>query len=131
MDNCLFCNIVAGEIPADIVYEDDSIIAFRDINPQAPVHILIIPKLHISTLNDLSSEHAELIGELILSAKDIAKKEGISDAGYRTGFNCNKAAGQTVYHIHLHLLGGRDISWPPGYKMKKTLEGLKVLKFTS
>ena len=114
MDNCLFCNIVAGEIPADIVYEDDSIIAFRDINPQAPVHILIIPKLHISTLNDLKPEHAELIGELILSAKDIAKKEGISDAGYRTGFNCNKAAGQTVYHIHLHLLGGRDFSWPPG-----------------
>lgn len=114
MDNCLFCNIVAGEIPADIVYEDDSIIAFRDINPQAPVHILIIPKLHISTLNDLKPEHAELIGELILSAKDIAKKEGISDAGYRTGFNCNKAAGQTVYHIHLHLLGGRNFSWPPG-----------------
>ena len=114
MDNCLFCNIVAGEIPADIIYEDDSIIAFRDINPQAPVHILIIPKLHISTLNDLKQEHAELIGELILSAKDIAKKEGISDAGYRTGFNCNKAAGQTVYHIHLHLLGGRNFSWPPG-----------------
>ena len=114
MDNCLFCNIVAEEIPADIVYEDDSIIAFRDINPQAPVHILIIPKLHISTLNDLKPEHAELIGELILSAKDIAKKEGISDAGYRTGFNCNKAAGQTVYHIHLHLLGGRTFSWPPG-----------------
>ena len=114
MDNCLFCNIVAGEIPADIVYEYDSIIAFRDINPQAPVHILIIPKLHISTLNDLKPEHAELIGELILSAKDIAKKEGISEAGYRTGFNCNKAAGQTVYHIHLHLLGGRNFSWPPG-----------------
>jgi len=114
MDNCLFCNIVAEEIPADIVYEDDSIIAFRDINPQAPVHILIIPKLHISTLNDLKPEHAELIGELILSAKDIAKKEGISDAGYRTGFNCNKAAGQTVYHVHLHLLGGRNFSWPPG-----------------
>ena len=114
MDNCLFCNIVVGEIPADIIYEDDSIIAFRDINPQAPVHILIIPKLHISTLNDLKPEHAELIGELILSAKDIAKKEGISDAGYRTGFNCNKAAGQTVYHIHLHLLGGRNFSWPPG-----------------
>ena len=114
MDNCLFCNIVAEEIPADIIYEDDSIIAFRDINPQAPVHILIIPKLHISTLNDLKPEHAELIGELILSAKDIAKKEGISDAGYRTGFNCNKAAGQTVYHIHLHLLGGRNFSWPPG-----------------
>ena len=114
MDNCLFCNIVAGKIPADIVYEDNSIIAFRDINPQAPVHILIIPKLHISTLNDLKQEHAELIGELILSAKDIAKKEGISDAGYRTGFNCNKAAGQTVYHIHLHLLGGRNFSWPPG-----------------
>ena len=114
MDKCLFCNIVAGEIPADTVFENDSIIAFRDINPQAPVHILIIPKLHISTLNDLREDHTELMGELILKAKDLAKDEGIADAGYRTGFNCNKAGGQTVYHIHLHLLGGRDFSWPPG-----------------
>ena len=114
MDKCLFCNIVSGEIPADTVFENDSIIAFRDINPQAPVHILIIPKLHISTLNDLREDHAELMGELILTAKDLAKDEGIADAGYRTGFNCNKAGGQTVYHIHLHLLGGRDFSWPPG-----------------
>ena len=114
MDKCLFCNIVSGEIPADTVFENDSIIAFRDINPQAPVHILIIPKLHISTLNDLREDHGGLMGELILKAKDIAKDEGIADAGYRTGFNCNKAGGQTVYHIHLHLLGGRDFSWPPG-----------------
>ena len=114
MDKCLFCNIVSGEIPADTVFEDDSIIAFRDINPQAPVHILIIPKLHISTLNDLREDPAELMGELILKAKDRAKDEGIADAGYRTGFNCNKAGGQTVSHIHLHLLGGRDFSWPPG-----------------
>ena len=114
MDKCLFCNIVSGEIPADTVFENDSIIAFRDINPQAPVHILIIPKLHISTLNDLREDHSELMGELILKAKDLAKDEGIADAGYRTGFNCNKAGGQTVYHIHLHLLGGRDFSWPPG-----------------
>ena len=114
MDKCLFCNIVSGEIPSDTVFENDSIIAFRDINPQAPVHILIIPKLHISTLNDLREDHAELMGELILKAKDLAKDEGIADAGYRTGFNCNKAGGQTVYHIHLHLLGGRHFSWPPG-----------------
>ena len=114
MNKCLFCNIVSGEIPADTVFENDSIIAFRDINPQAPVHILIIPKLHISTLNDLREDHVELMGELILKAKDLAKDEGIADAGYRTGFNCNKAGGQTVYHIHLHLLGGRDFSWPPG-----------------
>ena len=114
MDKCLFCNIVSGDIPADTVFENDSIIAFRDINPQAPVHILIIPKLHISTLNDLREDHSELMGELILKAKDLAKDEGIADAGYRTGFNCNKAGGQTVYHIHLHLLGGRDFSWPPG-----------------
>ena len=114
MNKCLFCNIVSGEIPADTVFENDSIIAFRDINPQAPVHILIIPKLHISTLNDLREDDAELMGELILKAKDLAKDEGIADEGYRTGFNCNKAGGQTVYHIHLHLLGGRDFSWPPG-----------------
>ena len=113
-EKTLFSKIIEREIPADIVFQDERVTAFRDINPQAPVHILIIPKLHISTLNDLKQEHAELIGELILSAKDIAKKEGISDAGYRTGFNCNKAAGQTVYHIHLHLLGGRNFSWPPG-----------------
>ena len=114
MKNCLFCKIAAGELTSKIVYDSENIIAFHDINPQAPVHILIIPKIHISTLNDLKPEHKELMGELILVAKKLAQKEGISDAGYRTGFNCNEAGGQTVYHIHLHLLGGRDFGWPPG-----------------
>ena len=114
MDDCLFCKIIAGDIPADRVYENERILAFRDINPQAPTHILIIPKLHISTLNDLQPEHTELTGELIRTASELAKKEGIAEAGYRTGFNCNNAGGQTVYHIHLHLLGGRTFGWPPG-----------------
>ena len=114
MNDCLFCKIISGELTSDIVYESENIIAFHDINPQAPTHILIIPKVHISTLNDLKPEHLELMGELILAAKKIAEKEGIADAGYRTGFNCNEAGGQTVYHIHLHLLGGRDFGWPPG-----------------
>jgi histidine triad (HIT) family protein len=114
MDDCLFCKIIAGDIPADMVFENERILAFPDINPQAPTHILIIPKLHIPTLNDLQPEHSELIGELIRIASELAKKEGIAEAGYRTGFNCNDAGGQTVYHIHLHLLGGRTFGWPPG-----------------
>ena len=114
MDDCLFCKISAGDIPADKVFENDRIVAFRDINPQAPVHILIIPKIHIPTLNDLKSRHTELVGELIQVAKDLAKSEDIAIDGYRTGFNCNEAAGQTVFHIHLHLLGGRSFTWPPG-----------------
>ena len=114
MGDCVFCKISAGEISADTVFENDRIMAFRDINPQAPVHILIIPKIHISTLNDLENRHTELVGELIQVAKGLAKSEGIAEDGYRTGFNCNKAAGQTVFHIHLHLLGGRSFSWPPG-----------------
>jgi|TARA_Y100000815_G_scaffold68239_1_gene57379 histidine triad (HIT) family protein len=114
MDDCLFCKIIAGDIPADRVFENERILAFRDLNPQAPTHILIIPKLHIPTLNDLQPEHSELIGELIRIASELAKKEGIAEAGYRTGFNCNDAGGQTVYHIHLHLLGGRTFGWPPG-----------------
>ena len=114
MSECLFCKIVDQEIPADIVYEDEHIIAFRDINPQAPIHILIIPKQHIRTLNDLKGQDAELVGKLILAAKNLAAKEGIAEDGYRTGFNCNSAAGQTVYHVHLHLLGGRKFTWPPG-----------------
>ena len=114
MASCLFCDIVNNKIQSEKLIENDSIIAFEDINPQAPTHILIIPKVHISTLNDLKPEHLELMGELILAAKEIAQKEGIADAGYRTGFNCNEAGGQTVYHIHLHLLGGRDFGWPPG-----------------
>ena len=114
MDDCLFCKISAGDIPADRVFENDRIVAFRDINPQAPVHILIIPKIHIPTLNDLESRHTELVGELIQVAKDLANSEDFPEAGYRTGFNCNEAAGQTVFHIHLHLLGGRSFTWPPG-----------------
>ena len=114
MEDCLFCKISAGKIPADRVFENDRIVAFRDINPQAPVHILIIPKIHIPTLNDLESRHTELVGELIQVAKDLAKSDDIAEDGYRTGFNCNEAAGQTVFHIHLHLLGGRSFTWPPG-----------------
>jgi len=114
MTECLFCKIISREIPADIVYENKRILAFRDINPQAPTHILIIPKVHIPTLNDLESRHAKMVGELILTAKNLAEKEGIAEEGYRTGFNCNAAAGQTVWHVHLHLLGGRTFTWPPG-----------------
>ena len=113
-ENNIFAKILRGELPCKKVLETKHALAFHDINPQAPVHILIIPKIHISTLNDLKPEHKELVGELILVAKKLAQKEGISDAGYRTGFNCNEAGGQTVYHIHLHLLGGRDFGWPPG-----------------
>ena len=114
MTDCLFCKIVSGEIPPDSVYEDEDVLAFRDINPQAPTHILIIPKVHIATSNDLRTEHAELIGKLHLAAKAIAVQEGIAEAGYRTLINCNAEAGQTVFHIHLHLLGGRPMTWPPG-----------------
>ena len=114
MDDCLFCKIVAGDIPADKVFENNSIYAFRDIDPKAPTHILIIPKEHISTMNDLDESHKTLVGEIMLTAKEIAGQEGIADSGYRTVFNCNQDGGQAVYHIHLHLLGGRHMNWPPG-----------------
>ena len=114
MPDCLFCKIIKKEIPSDIVYETDSILAFNDINPQAPHHILIVPKKHIPTLNDLSEEDANLIGTLLLTAKDLAATRGIDESGYRTVFNCNADAGQAVFHIHLHLLGGRPMTWPPG-----------------
>ena len=110
----LFLKIIEREIPADIVYETEDVLAFRDINPQAPVHILIIPKIHIRTVNDIMTDQAELIGKLYLAAKDIAQEEGLSEEGYRLVMNCNKAAGQVVFHIHLHLLGGRMFAWPPG-----------------
>jgi histidine triad (HIT) family protein len=106
--------MVAGEITPDVVYEDDDVLAFRDLSPQAPVHNLVIPKRHISTLNDLSVEDAELMGKLFLTAQKIAVQEGIDQQGYRTVVNCNKDAGQTVFHIHMHVLGGRSFSWPPG-----------------
>ena len=114
MNKCLFCKFVKGDFPADKVFENESILAFRDINPAAPTHILIIPKIHIPTLNDLKPEHSNLVGEMIQLSSVLAKKEGIAEAGYRTGFNCNEAGGQTVYHLHLHLMGGRTFGWPPG-----------------
>jgi histidine triad (HIT) family protein len=114
MTDCLFCKIVARSIPSNIVFEDDNVLAFEDINPKAPVHILIIPKLHIATINDISSEHDALIGQMYLAAKTIAKEKLIADDGYRVVMNCNKHGGQEVYHIHLHLLGGKQLTWPPG-----------------
>ncbi len=114
MSDCLFCKIIGREISGDIVYENEHVLAFNDINPVAPVHILIIPKEHISTLNDLGENHTQTMGELFLAAKAIASKEGLSDSGYRTVFNCNEDAQQTVFHIHLHLIGGRKMTWPPG-----------------
>jgi histidine triad (HIT) family protein len=114
MTDCIFCKIIAGDIPADIVHQDDEVLAFRDLNPQAPTHILIIPKQHIATTNDIRPEQAELAGKLILAAQKIAHDEGIAESGYRTVLNCNAGAGQSVFHIHLHLLGGRPMGWPPG-----------------
>lgn len=114
MSHCLFCDIAHGKQPADILYEDDDVIAFRDIHPVAPVHVLIIPKKHIATANDFSSEDAALIGKLPITAAKLAKEMRIADHGYRQVMNCNRDAGQTVYHVHLHLLGGRQFGWPPG-----------------
>lgn len=112
--DCLFCKILAGDIPADVIYESDTAIAFRDINPQAPTHVLIIPRRHISTINDISTDDQAIVGSLYSAAKEIAAAEGIADDGYRAVMNCNEGAGQTVFHIHLHLLGGRAFTWPPG-----------------
>ena len=114
MSDCLFCKISRDEIPANKVFENENILAFRDIQPQAPTHILIIPRQHIATTNDLTTDNQNLIAEMLLVAKDLAQSEGLSDNGYRLVFNCNKDGGQAVYHIHLHLLGGRKMSWPPG-----------------
>ena len=114
MGDTLFGKIIRREIPADIVHEDEYVLAFRDINPQAPVHVLFIPKTPIATLNDLQPEHAALVGKLVLAAAAYAKREGFAERGYRTVFNCNQDAGQSVFHIHLHLLAGRELSWPPG-----------------
>ncbi len=111
---CLFCKILAGEIPADIIYESDSAIAFRDINPQAPTHALVIPRKHIATINDIDVADQAIVGSLFSAAREIAAAEGLEDDGYRAVMNCNEAAGQTVFHIHLHLLGGRALAWPPG-----------------
>jgi histidine triad (HIT) family protein len=113
-DDCLFCKILAGGIPADIIYESDTAVAFRDINPQAPTHAVIIPRKHIATINDIDTEDQAAVGSLFTAAREIAAQEGFEAAGYRVTMNCNEAAGQTVFHIHLHLLGGRSFSWPPG-----------------
>ncbi|UCC84384.1 MAG: histidine triad nucleotide-binding protein [Gemmatimonadota bacterium] len=114
MAECLFCKIAAGEIPAEKVKEADDWIAFRDISPQAPTHILIIPREHIATLNDIEVGKEALLGKLFLAAKQIAGEEGIAESGYRAVVNCNADAGQAVFHIHMHLLGGREMGWPPG-----------------
>jgi len=114
MANCLFCKIIAGEIPASKVYEDDRLIAFNDINPQAPMHVLVVPKRHVATLNDLTAADDDLVGAMVRAGALIAKERGFDGPGYRTVFNCNAQAGQTVFHIHLHLLGGRTMTWPPG-----------------
>jgi histidine triad (HIT) family protein len=110
--DCIFCKIAAGEIPANITYEDDLVIAFDDANPSAPLHKLIIPKAHIATLNDMNDP--ALMGHIMLTAKQIAKEINIADDGYRTIINCNAGGGQMIYHIHCHLLGGRPMEWPPG-----------------
>jgi histidine triad (HIT) family protein len=114
MSDCLFCKIVTGDIPATIVYQDDSLIAFRDITPQAPLHLLIVPRTHIGSLNELSAESDVLVGSMIRLAAALARDHGYSERGYRTVFNTNREAGQTVFHIHLHLLAGRALTWPPG-----------------
>ncbi len=112
--SCLFCKIISKEIPSKPVYEDDNILAFEDLNPQAPVHILIIPKKHISTSLDIKDEDNELIGQMFQAANKIAQDKGVAENGFRTVMNCNLDAGQTVFHIHLHLLAGRTMHWPPG-----------------
>ncbi|HYE85867.1 MAG TPA: histidine triad nucleotide-binding protein [Vicinamibacterales bacterium] len=112
--SCLFCKIIAGEIPAAKVHEDDQLFAFNDINPQAPMHVLVVPKRHIATLNDLSVAEDSLVGAMIRIGAAIAKSRGFDGPGFRTVFNCNAQAGQTVFHIHLHVLGGRTLTWPPG-----------------
>lgn len=113
-DDCLFCKMLAGDIPADIVYQDDDCLAFRDINPQAPTHILVIPRKHIARIDEAAEEDAELLGRCVAAAGRIAKDEGLSDGGFRVVANAGEGAGQTVFHIHFHILGGRSFSWPPG-----------------
>ena len=112
--DCLFCRIAKKEIPAKVIFEDPQILAFEDVSPQAPVHILIIPKEHVEKISDLTQAHIDILGRLILTAKNIAAERGVQESGYRIVMNCNRDAGQAVFHLHLHLLGGRKFSWPPG-----------------
>jgi histidine triad (HIT) family protein len=114
MTDCLFCKIRDGEISADIVFENDDVLAFNDVNPQAPLHIVIIPRKHISTVNEVAESDEVIMGKLFSAAKTIAAQQGVSDDGYRMVVNCNEKAGQTVFHIHMHLLAGRTMTWPPG-----------------
>lgn len=114
MQDCIFCKMVRREIKPDVVLETDQVLGFRDLNPQAPTHILVIPKKHIATLNDITAQDVAMMGELFNAAKTIAAQEGLAECGYRTVVNCNRDAGQSVFHVHLHLLGGRALNWPPG-----------------
>ena len=114
MSDCLFCRIVSGEVQASIVHQDGNLVAIKDINPQAPLHLLIIPRQHIPTLNDLTPANDALIGDMLRASAALAKQHGYAQRGYRTVFNCNSEAGQSVFHIHLHLLAGRPMTWPPG-----------------
>lgn len=114
MTDCLFCKMVSGEIKPDVVFEDDDVLAFRDVNPQAPMHVLVIPKTHIATVNELDENNAGVISQIYLVARKLAQDSGVAEDGYRLVMNCNAGAGQSVFHIHLHVLGGRQMNWPPG-----------------
>lgn len=114
MSDTIFARIIRREIPADIVFEDEYVLAFRDLNPQAPTHVLFVPKRAVATLNDLQAGDAELVGRLVLAAAAYAKQQGLAESGYRVVMNCNQHGGQSVFHIHLHLLAGRQMTWPPG-----------------
>lgn len=113
-DDCLFCKVAAGDVPADIVYEDEQLVAFRDISPQAPVHVLLIPREHVASLDDAAEADRAVLGDLLLLAGELARAEGVAEEGYRTVINTGDFGGQTVHHLHVHLLGGRSMSWPPG-----------------
>jgi histidine triad (HIT) family protein len=114
MDDCLFCRIIEGKVPGAIVYKDERVVAFKDVNPQAPMHLLVVPRRHIASLNDLSVEDDDLVGEITRRGAALAKEHGHAEGGYRLVFNCNANAGQTVFHVHLHVLAGRRMTWPPG-----------------
>lgn len=114
MADCLFCRIIKGEIPGTVVYQDERVVAFKDINAQAPMHVLVVPRRHIASLNDLRPEDDGIVGELVRRGAALAREQGFADRGFRTVFNTNADAGQTVFHIHLHVLGGRSFGWPPG-----------------